>query len=114
MWVKFDDQTPNDPDVDRLSDGAFRLWFAAICYSQSELTDGYVEAIRVRRLTPNYKASHLRELVDSGMFIPAGEGYVVRNFAKWNKTGEYWKAKRKADAERLAEWRQKQEVQRNV
>ena len=42
MWVKLNDQAPNDPDIDALSDGAFRLWVTAICYCQAQLTDGYV------------------------------------------------------------------------
>ena len=35
MWVKLNDQAPNDPDIDALSDGAFRLWITAICYCQA-------------------------------------------------------------------------------
>lgn len=105
MWVKLDDQAPNDPDIDDLSDGAFRLWISGICYCQAEMTDGFVSSAKARRLTPHYKASHLRELVGSGIFIEAAEGYLIRNFAKWNKTASYWRTKRETDAKRLAEWR---------
>jgi hypothetical protein len=105
VWVKLHDQAPNDPDIDRLSDGAFRLWISGICYCQAELTDGFIDSGRVRRLTPNYKATHLRELTDSGVFSATADGYVVRNFAKWNKTSDYWRAKRESDAARLADWR---------
>lgn len=105
MWVKLDDQAPNDPDIDRLSDGAFRLWISGICYCQAELTDGFIDSVRVRRLTPNYRANHLRELIESGIFTQCGDGYAVRNFEKWNKTADYWRRKRDADARRLAEWR---------
>lgn len=116
MWVKFNDKTPDDPEIDNLSDGAFRLWFAAICYCQAELTDGFISTAKVRRLTPNYRPAHLRELTAptsnpaGPMFQPIGqEGYAIRNFTKWNKTRDHWERKREADAARLAEWRAKRE-----
>lgn len=110
MWVKFNDRAPNDPEIDALSDGAFRLWFTAICYCQGELTDGFVAASRMRRLTPNYKASHLAELTkpsinpEGPIVQRVGDGYVIRNFTKWNKTAEYWADQARKAAERKAKW----------
>ena len=110
MWAKFDDQTPQDPEIDALSDGAFRLWFNAICYAQAQLTDGFVPASIARRLTPNYRPTHLAELTRRAddkppIFEPVGDGYLIRNFAKWNKTRDHWEAKRSADAARIADYR---------
>ncbi|MCT1459899.1 hypothetical protein M3G03_10185 [Aestuariimicrobium sp. p3-SID1156] len=111
MWVKFDDQTPNDPEIDALSDGAFRLWFSAICYCQAELTDGHIADNRLRRLVPNFKKSQLDELTANNgnpngpIFQAAADGYLIRNFEKWNKTRDYWETKRAREAERIANWR---------
>lgn len=117
MWVKFHDQTPNDPEIDALSDGAFRLYISAIFYAQAELTDGLVSDRKVRRLTPNFDQSHLDELTAKSA-NPAGpifgktkNGYTIRNFAKYNKTREYWEAKRVADAARMAKWRAEREAE---
>lgn len=117
MWVKIDDQMPNDPEIDELSDGAFRLYISALCYSQAELTDGYVPDSRMRRLTPNYRPSHLKELTapsdnpEGPIMLPVDDGYSIRNFAKYNKTRAYWLRKRKDDAKRLAEWRARKEAE---
>lgn len=111
MWVKLNDQAPNDPDIDALSDGAFRLWITAICYCQAQLTDGYVSTERIKRLIPRFKPSYLDELTkttadaDTPIFVAAGDGYIIRNFVKWNKDRAYWAAKRQADAERIAAYR---------
>lgn len=117
MWVKINDQMPNDPEIDELSDGAFRLYISALCYAQAELTDGYVPANRLRRLTPNYKLSHLKELTapsdnpEGPILLPIDDGYAIRNFSKYNKTRAYWERKRREDAQRLADWRARKEAQ---
>lgn len=118
MWVRFNDNTPNDPEIDALSDGAFRLWFSAICFAQQELTDGWVPARMIRRLTPNYKPPHLKELLapsdnPSGPILtPHNDGYLIRNFGKYNKTRDHWTKKRAADAERMAKWRAERGTER--
>ncbi len=114
MWVKFNDKTPDDPEIDALSDGAFRLWFNAICYCQSELTDGFIPARKLRRLVPKFKPTHLAELTKVNgnprgpIFQTVGDGYLIRNFSKWNKDRDHWETKRENDARRLAQWRANQ------
>lgn len=105
MWVKFDDSMPEDPAVDRLSHGAFRLYVSAICYAQKHLTDGHVDAERVPRLMRRYRTGFADELVAAGLWQPDANGYAVRNFAKWNKTRDYWKAEQAAATARKAAWR---------
>ena len=115
MWVKFNDQAPNDPEIDALSDGALRLWFTAICHAQAELTDGFIADAKVRRLTPNFKPGHLRELT-APTLNPAGPlfrkvagGYAIRNFAKWNRTRAYWEDQAAKAAARKAKWKAEQQ-----
>ena len=116
MWVKIDDQMPNDPEIDELSDGAFRLYVSALCYCQAELTDGYITASKLKRLVPNYKPAQLKELTaptlhpEGPIFAPMDEGYVIRNFTKYNRSRAYWEKKRADDAQRVADWRAKKDA----
>lgn len=113
MWVRFHDSTPDDPDLDRLSDGAFRAYFASICYSQRNQTDGVITANQAARCVPKWRPSYLKELTsnplghdDGALFNEASPGvYLIRNFAKYQGTSQGWAAKRQAEAERKAAWR---------
>lgn len=111
------DQAPNDPEIDALSDGAFRLWVSALCYSQAELTDGFVSRQRIRRLTPNFKPSHLKELTKPSLnergpiLQQVGDGYTIRNFERYNRTADYWREERQKAAERKARSRARQAAQ---
>lgn len=117
MWVRFHDSTPDDPDLDRLSDGAFRVYFASICYSQRNQTDGVITANQAARSVPKCRPAYLKELTanpfdheDGPLFRESSSGvYVIRNFAKYQGTSQGWAAKKQADAERQAEWRRKRE-----
>lgn len=109
VWVKLDDEMPEDPLIDGLSDGAFRLYIAALCYAQKHQTDGLVPANRLPRLVPRFRSSHVREIVENaGRWEPCGDGFKIRNFEKYNKTKAYWDDRRAAEARRIAEWRAKQ------
>jgi hypothetical protein len=120
-YLMSDDGFPEHPKVDALSDGAYRLHDAGRHYAAKNLTDGNMPARKVARLTPHYKASHLAELLDSGVWHRGGEGcstehcvkgepgdYVVHDYLQWNKPAAWWEEKRRAEAERQAEWRRKQ------
>lgn len=107
MWAKLDDSMPDDPDVDRLSDGAFRLYVSGICHCAKHLTDGLIDAGRVPRLMPRYKSSYADELVTAGLWqqVPDG-GFVVRSYAKYNKSRDWWREEKRKAAERKAAWRE--------
>lgn len=79
-WVRFDDNTPDNPKIDALSDGAFRLWFGAICYSNRNLTDGFVPAARVARLAPHYKPAHQAELIEAGCWHKEQDGVRIHDY----------------------------------
>lgn len=106
MWVKLDDKMPDDPHIDRLSDGAFRLYISALCHAASQQTDGYVDADKATRLTPKHKAAHVAELVASGLWTEMPEGYVIRNYLKYNPSRKQREERRQRDAARLTAWRE--------
>jgi hypothetical protein len=105
MWVKLDDNFPDHPKVDALSEGAFRLYIASLCHAQKYLTDGMITFDRPARLMPRFKPKYIDELLDVGLWEPNHRGYLIHDFTIWNKTREHWLTKRAADALRLAEWR---------
>ena len=105
MWVKLDDGMPEDPHIDGLSDGAFRLYVSALCYAQRHQTDGWVPASKLPRLIPTFRQSYVKEIVTADKWEQDGSRFKIRNFEKYNKTKAYWDERRQAEAERIAKWR---------
>lgn len=85
-WVNLDDQYPEHPKVDGLSDGAFRLHTSAICYCNRHLTDGVVTAEKVVRLVPRFKRSYVDELLERLVWHDLGGGaaYEIHDYLDWN------------------------------
>jgi hypothetical protein len=108
MWVKLDDNFPDHPKVDQLSEGAFRLYISSLCYAQKYLTDGLIAYDRPPRLMARYRPKFLEELVDAGLWERSGPDYLIHDFTVFNHTRDYWVKKRARDAERLANWRAEQ------
>jgi hypothetical protein len=119
-YLMTDDGFPDHEKVDALSDGAFRLHVAGMHYCASKLTDGAIPTYRVDRLKPAYKPSQLNELLRGRLWHKGGEGcgsetcpigeagtYVVHDYLEWNKPASWWEDRRKAEAERKADYRRK-------
>lgn len=100
-WVKLDDDFPEHPKVDRLSDAAFRLHVAAMCHCSRLLTDGYVGQERVSRLVPRFRPAQVVELTDAGLWEPADCGWQIHDYLLYQPTAEKVKAERAAAAERM-------------
>lgn len=109
-WVKLDDQFPDHPKIDGLSDGAFRLHVAGMCQSARYLTDGLVPAERIPRLIPTYRPKYLAELVDRLLWVEREGVYEIHDFTKWNKTRDWWEKQREQKADRVRNWRAKQDA----
>lgn len=117
-YLNLDDNFPEHKKVDALSDAAFRLHVAAMCYCAKQLTNGHMPPDRPGRLVKKLRPAALNELLLAELWHPLGEGcgsrtcsagepdtYLIHDFLQWNKSSEWWTAKRKSDAERQAEWR---------
>jgi len=109
-YLNMDDNFADHPKVDALSDGAFRLHVAALCYCAKNTTNGVVEKRRVPRLTSTYKPSQLAELMDSSLWMPHSDGYEIHDYLDWNKSKDWWDEKREKDAKRKAQWRADQDA----
>jgi hypothetical protein len=93
-YLNLDDNFADHPKVDALSDGAFRLHVAGMLYASKHLTDGFIPANRVPRLTRTYKARHLAELMEARMWLPADRGYTLHDYLDWNRSREQIEADR--------------------
>ena len=89
-WVNLDDQFPDHPKVAGLSDAAFRLHIAAICYCNRYLTDGVIDRKEVRKLVRRYSKKTVDELVSGGHWYDHnGLGvYELHDFLQWNRSRE--------------------------
>lgn len=110
-WVNLDDQFPDHPKVAGLSDAAFRLHVAGICYSNRHLSDGLVPGDEVPRLVRRYKRTALQELVERMLWHPVmgGEAYSIHDFLDWNDSRKKVEKRKNDKAERMRKWREEQE-----
>lgn len=97
-WANLDDQFPKHPKVVPLSDAAFRLHVAGICYSAQYETDGVVAAEMVPLLVPRFRQRSLDELLAGKrpLWVPHAEGYEIHDYLEWNRS----KAQIEAERER--------------
>lgn len=84
-WVNLDDDYAENPDNWVLSDAAFRLHTAGICYGNKHLTDGEIPKTKVHALVPRFRASALAELLVKH-WVEKDDVYIIRNFLKWNRS----------------------------
>lgn len=111
-YLNLDDEFAENNE--HLSDAAFRLHVAGLCFSARKLTDGHLTTSQARRLVPGFKAASLRELVNAGAWVEAPGGYQIKNYLKWNRSREWWESRRKGEAARLVEYRAKRKRQLKV
>src|SRR5438067_3206973 len=95
-WARFDDRFPSNRKVRLLSDGAFRLYVSAICWSAENLTDGVIKTTELR-LVADVRATRTRakELVEPGPFEDLnGAGGKTHDHQEYNPPAEQVRADR--------------------
>lgn len=110
-WARFDDRFPSNRKVRLLSDGAFRLYVSAICWSAENLTDGVIKTAELR-LVADVRATRARakELVEAGLFdVVDGVGWKIHDYHEYNPTAEQVRADRAQRTARQQRWRQKKQ-----
>jgi hypothetical protein len=111
-YLMMDDNFADHPKIEGLSDGAFRLHVAAMCYAAKFLTDGAIPAVRVSRLAPRYRPALLKELLKAGLWVEHDQDYKIHDYLQWNKPRTWWQKERSAAAERQRKHREKKEQER--
>lgn len=78
-WLRLDDAFDEHPKVIGLTDAAFRLEVAAICYAHRNTTDGLIpHGWPAHRLTRSIPA-----LVDHRLWIPTTDGWLLNDYLSW-------------------------------
>jgi len=114
-----EDDFPEHPKVEGLSDAAFRLWVSAIAYSNRHQTDGRITKHRIKKLSlrTRYPLAAFSALARGGLahssryarctspFCPCalgaepGDDYIIHNFFKYQPKAEKKAAISEARAE---------------
>jgi len=113
-WVRLDDNFADHPKVIALSDTAFRLYIETLCYSNRQLTDGFIPMPVYIKLSPNDDADYLIEAglweeVHGNVISPdLLTGYQIRSYTEYQPTREKVEEKREQAKERLRRYRETQ------
>ena len=111
-WVRLDDNFADHPKVIALSDTAFRLYIEALCYSNRQLTDGFIPMAVYLKLSKNDDADYL---IEAGLWelvhrtitgSSVTNGYQIRSYTEYQPTREKVEEKREQAKERLRRYRE--------
>lgn len=102
-WVRLDDNFADHPKVIALSDTAFRLYIEALCYSNRQLTDGFIPMAVYLKLSKNDDADYL---IEAGLWVDTENGYAIRSYTEYQPSREKVEEKREQAKERLRRYRE--------
>lgn len=100
-WVKLHDGFDENPKIDGLSDGAFRLYVTGLCYCARALSDGHITERRLFRLFPNGGRA-ADELVAAGLWHETDGGWQINDYLEFQPSKAEVEEKRKKYAERAS------------
>lgn len=109
-WLRVDDGFVENPKIIELSDRAFRLHMAGLCFCARNLTDGLLTDRAVRGVCALTSATrkHIAELVQAGVWLEHGGRFEIKDFLDYNpaaETAKRLRAERSAAGRRGAEKR---------
>ena len=113
-YLNIDDNYPEHPKVEALSDAAYRFHGACMFYAARFQLDGYlrVSQLKARR---NWSTKVERELLAPGGLCESpecppddGQRYRLHDFLQWNKPKVWWDEEREKAAKRKAKWKAEQ------
>lgn len=107
-WVKLDDCFSEHPKVEEAGDLAAWLYVCGLQYCSRALSDGFIPASRVPRLTGLQRPLKLAEtLVAVGLWERVEGGFQVHDYAEHQRTAEQVKRDRQRTSERVTRFRAK-------
>jgi hypothetical protein len=105
--VKLDDCFSDHPKVEQAGDLAAWMYVCGLQYCSRALSDGFVPATRVPRLTGLSRPMKLAEkLVEVGLWEPVDGGFQVHDYAEHQRTAEQIKHQRQTTANRVTRHRE--------
>lgn len=125
-YLNLDDNYPDHPKVEALSDAAYRLHGSAMFYAAKFQLDGYLTQTQLRGRR-RWSTKTEVELLDGRLLhrpgalceskkCPPDDGvrYRLHDFFQWNKTKAWWDSEREKAAKRKAKWEAEQEAKRTA
>jgi hypothetical protein len=113
-WVRFENTTPENPKVSRVSDRAFRLWFNASCYCSRGETDGKIPREMLPGLVPGGSRKVTAELLEIGLLEEIPSGYLVHDYLEYNPSRERISEFREMGRKRQKKHRGSSDVTRDI
>lgn len=119
-YLNLDDNYPDHPKIEALSDAAYRFHGACMFYTARFQLDGYLRPgqLKARR---NWSTKTERELIGEDLLhapgVPCespkcppddGKRYRLHDFFQWNKPKVWWDEEREKAAKRKAKWKAEQ------
>lgn len=101
-YAQIDTEALTHPKIAGLSDGAFRVWVAALAYCQRHLTDGALPADGLHALGVKVHPKACDELVAKRLWERTEQGFSVHDYLAWNTSRAEVEAKRAEARERMA------------
>ena len=110
-WIKICDTMTEHPKIVEAGPYAGWLYLCGITYASRNLTDGFIPAALVRRLSdvPDPKAEAAR-LVEVGLWIKVDGGFQVHDYAEYQRTNAEVENIRAAATERQRRRRSKSDT----
>jgi hypothetical protein len=98
-WLRIDDEFPEHSKIMALKGaGAKWLHLVALCQCASNLTDGRVDPQRLKvicAIADVPRPAHcVKRLVEAGLWVEDGEGYMIKDYLDYNPDAATVKAKR--------------------
>lgn len=108
-WFKVDDGFALHPKAALAGNSAIGLWTRGGSWCAAHLTDGRLPRAMLAPL--GGRARDAARLVNVGLWVPDGDHYIYKDWEQYQPSRDNVRARQKADADRKAEWRRKQQEQ---
>jgi hypothetical protein len=112
-FIRLCDNYVDHPKIDKLGDGAFRLWHQGLAFCRRFQTDGMIPYVSARGFKA-YSPKRTRELCapwregEKPLWVErAGVGYQVHDYLEWNPTKDEENEQRAASKERMRQMRER-------
>jgi len=100
-WLRIDDAFAQHPKVIQAGSRAAWLDVAGMCYASRYLTDGFVPAGMIHKLTDEPNPDELAQaLVDAGLWEVRPGGYLIHDYLEYNPSAAQVRENRRRDAAR--------------
>jgi hypothetical protein len=107
-YVRVDDGYFEHPKVQTAGDEAAYLFLCALGYASRNLTDGFVPAAALPRLTSFKRPAALAaKLVNVNLFEHVEGGWQIHKYAEWQRTRAEVDEYRARNADKVKKWRER-------